>query len=151
MGIQLFETCTTYLVQNGIPNSTQNHFLGIKIMEMQLFETCTTYLVQNGTPNSIKVSLFGIKSMEMQLFETCTTFLVQNGIPNSTKRCLEPHFRSGAVQDEPGRPARPAWPPEGNEGRAKEGGSAQERMAPPHSYHRRWVIWYAHVRTCGIE
>ena len=31
---------------------------------------------------------------------------------------------------------------EGNEGRVQEGGSAQERRAPPHSYHRRWVIWY---------
>ena len=31
---------------------------------------------------------------------------------------------------------------EGNEGRVQEAGSAQERRAPPHSYHRRWVIWY---------
>ena len=48
---------------------------------------------------------------ENAIFETCTRYLVQNGIPNSTKRSLEPHFWSGAVQDEPGRPARPAWPP----------------------------------------
>ena len=80
-------------------------------MEMRFFETCTRYLVQNGIPNSIKVSVFGIRIVEMQLFETCTRYLVQNGIPNSTKRSLDPHFWSGAVQDEPGRPARPAWPP----------------------------------------
>ena len=64
---------------------------------------------------------------------------------------------------EPGRPglaseaARscrrgPGWPPPGGpvgcfpgreRGKSSGGGrSAQELMEPPHSYHRRWVIWY---------
>ena len=33
---------------------------------------------------------------------------------------------------------------EGEEGRAQGRGSAEERLEPPHSYHRRWVIWCFH-------
>ena len=167
---QFSDTCTTYLVQNGIPNSTEKHFLGIKIMEMQLFETCTTYLVQNGIPNSTQNHFFGIKIMEMQLFVTCTTYLVQNGIPNSTKRGPKPHFvvRGGPIRAQPARPASlaasagrwawpaggPRWQPMGQlaaisrcsswqwvraEVEREEAG--QTTAPPPHSYHRRWVIW----------
>ena len=35
---------------------------------------------------------------------------------------------------------------EGKEGRAQGRGSAEERLEPPHSYHRRWVIWYKESR-----
>ena len=64
---------------------------------------------------------------------------------------------------EPGRPglasqaARPAWrarpaawraggllPGKGTREERRRGRSAQELMEPPHSYHRRWVIWYAY-------
>ena len=34
---------------------------------------------------------------------------------------------------------------EGEEGRAQGRGSAEERLEPPHSYHRRWVIWYIYA------
>ena len=56
-----------------------------------------------------------------------------------------------ALAGQPGRPVPPAgrWAAlQGNEGSTKEGtreerrrgGSAQDVMEPPHSYHRRWVI-----------
>ena len=112
-------------------------------MEIQLLETCTTYLVQNVIPESIKNPLYETKLTTFHFFETCTTYLVQNDIQKSTKGNLDPHFWSGAVQDEPGRPAGPArlpgpaWPPGGllcGRGRREErrGGAAQRRgWSPP--------------------
>ena len=136
-------------------------------MKIQLFQTCTTYFVRNVIPNSIKIS-FETQFTEIHFFQTCTTYLVQNDIQKSTKGNLDPHFWSGAVQDEPGRPAGPAWPPElawpaggprwqpmgqlaaisrcsswqwvrAEAGREEAG---QITAPPPHSYHRRWVIRY---------
>ena len=117
------------------------------------------------------IFFFGIRFMEMQLFETCTTYLVQNGIPNSTKRGPKPHFvvRGGPIRAQPARPASlaasagrwawpaggPRWQPMGQlaaisrcsswqwvraEVEREEAG--QTTAPPPHSYHRRWVIWY---------
>ena len=57
MKIQLFETCTTYLVQNGIPNSIKIPLFELKFTEVHFFETCTRYLVQTGIQKSTKGSL----------------------------------------------------------------------------------------------
>ena len=117
-------------------------------MEIQPFETCTTYLVQNGIPDSMKTNLFGTKFTEIHFFETCTSYLVQNGIQEFTFL-----VRGGQRRARPARRASPAawsrlaarWAAlrEGKEGRAQGRGSAEERLEHlPHSYHRRWVIWY---------
>ena len=168
MIFHLFETCTTYLVQNVIPDSIKVPLFKSNMMDIQIFEKCTTYLVRNGIPNSIKFPRLELKITEVHFFETCTRYLDQNGIQKSTKWSLDPHFWSVAVQDEPGRPAGPAWPPapawpaggprwrpmgqlaaiprcsswqwvRGEAGREEAG---QTTAPPPHSYHRRWVIWY---------
>ena len=117
-----------------------------------------------------KKSQILIKIIKFQLFETCTTYLVQNGIPNSTKRDSGTHFvvRGSPRRARPARPAslaasagRWAWPAGGlrwqpmgqlaaipscsswqwvrAEVERKEAG--QTTAPPPHSYHRRWVIW----------
>ena len=88
----------------------------------------------------MKIPFLELKITEVHFFETCTTFLVQNDIQKSTKGNLDPHFWSGAVQDEPGRPAGPARPPgrpvgcfAGGEGgkSAGEGQRRGEAGAPP--------------------
>ena len=143
MKFQLFETCTAYLVQIVIPNSIKMLLFETKFTGIHFFHNCTTYLVQNGIANSMKIPFLELKITEVHFFETCTTYLVQNDIQKSTKGNLDPHFWSGAVQDEPGRPAGPArppgpaWPPGGllcGRGRREErrGGAAQRRgWSPP--------------------
>ena len=118
-----------------------------------------------------KKSQIWMKIIKFQLFETCTTYLVQNGIPNSTKRGPKPHFvvQGGPIRAQPARPASlaasagrwawpaggPRWQPMGQLAaisrcsswqwiRAEVGReeAGQTTAPPPHSYHRRWVIWY---------
>ena len=152
------------------PKFYKNPLLDAQIIEVQIFETCTRYLVQNGIPNSIKVSLSEMKIMEIRFLDVYEVF-GPKWHPEIHKRELGSTFlvRGGPRRARPARPASlaasagrwawpaggPRWQPMGQlaaipscsswqwvraEVERKEAG--QTTAPPPHSYHRRWVIWY---------
>ena len=124
------------MVQIVIPNSIKCYFLrqnSRKFTFSDVYDVFGPKWHRKFHENSI----LELKITEVHFFETCTTYLVQNDIQKSTKGNLDPHFWSGAVQDEPGRPAGPARPPGGllcGRGRREErrGGAAQRTgWSPP--------------------
>ena len=114
----------------------------LKIKKMQLFETCTTYLVQNGTPNSIKVSLFGVGIMEMQFLRRVRRFWSKMASQIPRKGAWNHIFGPGRSKTSPaGPPGQPGRQRGTREERRRGAAHRRGWRPPPHSYHRRWVIW----------
>ena len=111
-----------------------------------------------GTPKS-QIFTFSIRvrricsKMDSQIHDLVSNdpILDSKVVPDELGQLAEPG-RPG-LASEAARSCRrgPGWPPPGGpvgcfpgreRGKSSGGGrSAQELMEPPHSYHRRWVIW----------
>ena len=149
-----FHTCTTFLIKK----SFRFHKISSKINIFMLFSRSTVKKPSRLTPFGTRISLLRLQNHSFHFFHTCPTYLLQNGIAKSRFCVQRSHFglQSGPRRARPARPAGragwpslagPGWPARppgpacrpvgcsagggGEEGRAKEGGSAPAEPRPP--------------------
>ena len=171
MKLQLFETCTTYLVQNVIPNSIKIPLFEIKIMEMRFLRRVRGLWSKMASQIPWNFHFLGSDSWKCKFLRRVRGIWSKMASPNPQKGAWIHFFGPGRTKTspagppgQPGRQCRPvglagrraslaAHGPAGcdlqvlqlavDSGRGGEGGGRADNSPPLLS--PQWVIWYKRI------